>query len=167
MLGPNLLVAPVFCGEGRVDYYLPEGRWTRLLANETVSGGGWRREEHDVFSLPLLVRPGSIIPFGGGHDRPDYDYADGVVFHVFELADGTETTATIPDLDAEPALTLTSCRTGDRIVLAFSGRSDATLQVLLRGIDRVRSVSGGLTGEDPLGTLITPTHGAVEVEVTL
>jgi alpha-D-xyloside xylohydrolase len=56
MLGPDLLVAPVFSEDGEVSYYLPEGEWTRLLTGETVKGGSWKKEKHDFLSLPLLVR---------------------------------------------------------------------------------------------------------------
>jgi len=56
MLGPDLLVAPVFSEDGKVSYYLPEGEWTRLLTGEKVKGGGWKTEQHGFLSLPLLVR---------------------------------------------------------------------------------------------------------------
>jgi alpha-D-xyloside xylohydrolase len=59
MLGPDLLVAPVFSPGGEVEYYVPEGRWTRLLGGDPVDGPGWRRERHDAMSLPLLIRPGA------------------------------------------------------------------------------------------------------------
>src|SRR5690625_7866523 len=50
MLGPDLLVAPVLSADGVVEYYLPAGHWTNLLTNETVTGGGWRTEQHDFSS---------------------------------------------------------------------------------------------------------------------
>ena len=88
MLGDALLVAPVFSRDGAVDYYLPAGRWTNFLSGQVVEGGRWVREQHGFLSLPLLVRPNSIIPVGANDERPDYDFADGVTFHVFELQDG-------------------------------------------------------------------------------
>ena len=45
MLGPSLLVAPVFSEDGQVSFYLPEGRWTHLLTGEVVDGGRWRKEK--------------------------------------------------------------------------------------------------------------------------
>jgi alpha-D-xyloside xylohydrolase len=59
MLGPDLLVAPVFSEDGEVTYYIPEGDWTKLLTGETLQGGRWITEKHDVFSLPLLARSDS------------------------------------------------------------------------------------------------------------
>jgi alpha-D-xyloside xylohydrolase len=61
MLGPDLLVAPVFSEDGTVSYYLPAGKWTRLLSGETVQGGGWKTESHGFLSLPLLVRSGAAL----------------------------------------------------------------------------------------------------------
>jgi alpha-D-xyloside xylohydrolase len=66
MLGPDLLVAPVFSEDGEVSYYVPEGDWTKLLTGETLRGGRWITEKHGVLSLPLLARSGSS--FAGVYD---------------------------------------------------------------------------------------------------
>ncbi|MGP6175905.1 alpha-xylosidase [Microbacterium sp. A196] len=98
MLGGNLLVAPVFSETGEVEFYLPQGEWTSLLTGEVVQGGGWRRETHDYTSLPLYVRPGSVVPWGAREDRPDYDYHDGLTLRVFRGGSGTASvTVTAPD----------------------------------------------------------------------
>jgi alpha-D-xyloside xylohydrolase len=55
MLGPALLVAPVFDPDGEVTYYLPAGEWHNLLTGEVVNGPLWRKEKHNYFSLPLWV----------------------------------------------------------------------------------------------------------------
>jgi len=102
MLGANLLVAPVMHADHHVDYYLPEGTWTSLLTDEKSVGGNWKRETHGFLSLPLMVRPNSVIPMGKVDSRPDYDYTDGAELHVFQPADG-ELTVTIPDLSGETA----------------------------------------------------------------
>jgi len=98
MLGPSLLVAPVFSADGSVEFYLPRGEWTSLLTGETVEGGGWRRETHGFDSLPLYVRPGTALPWGARDDRPDYDYHDGLTVRVFRGGSGASAiTVTSPD----------------------------------------------------------------------
>ena len=98
MLGSSLLVAPVFSEDGGVEFYLPEGEWTSLLTGETVTGGGWRRETHGFESLPLYVRPGTVLPWGSRTDKPDYDYHEGLTLRVFPGGEGTATvTVTAPD----------------------------------------------------------------------
>lgn len=98
LLGPDLLVAPVFTASGEVDFYLPAGEWTSLLTGETVRGGRWLREQHGFDSLPLYVRGGAVLPWGARDDRPDYDYLDGLTLRVFPGGTGTASvTVTAPD----------------------------------------------------------------------
>ncbi len=98
MLGPDLLVAPVFTESGDVEFYLPAGVWTSLLTGERVEGGRWVRETHGFLSLPLYVRPGAVLPWGARADRPDYDYLDGLTLRVFAGGSGlAQVTVTTPD----------------------------------------------------------------------
>ena len=107
MMGESLLVAPIFRKDGQVQYYLPDGTWTCLLSGDTVQGGHWQTEIHDFMSLPLMVRPGTVLPMGQCDSRPDYDYLDGLELHVFQLEEGESRTVTIPDLKGQVAATFT------------------------------------------------------------
>ncbi len=100
MLGPDLLVAPVFTAEGDVEFYLPEGAWTHLLTGETVQGPGWRREVHGFDSLPLYVRPGALLPLGSDDRRPDGDWLDDLTLLSTPDTDGA--VVTVPDLEGRP-----------------------------------------------------------------
>ncbi|WP_394428258.1 alpha-xylosidase [Streptomyces sp. SGAir0957] len=95
MLGPDLLVAPVFSADGSVEFYLPEGVWTHLLTGERVQGPGWRRETHGYDSLPLYVRPGAVLPLGADERRPDGDWTEGLTLLV--APDAHDVTVTVPD----------------------------------------------------------------------
>ncbi|WP_420036732.1 alpha-xylosidase [Streptomyces sp. cg28] len=106
MLGPDLLVAPVFSADGDVEYYLPEGTWTHLLTGEHAQGPGWRRETHGFDSLPLYVRPGAVLPMGADDQRPDGDWPDGLTLLVTPDAD--DVTVRVPGhggQEASPAAT--------------------------------------------------------------
>lgn len=74
MLGPDLLVAPVFSPDGSVEFYVPEGTWTELISGKKRTGPGWFRDTFGYLDMPILVRPGARIPWGSRDDRPDYDY---------------------------------------------------------------------------------------------
>jgi alpha-D-xyloside xylohydrolase len=63
MLGPALLVAPIFDANSEVAYYLPEGEWRNLLTGEVTHGPGWRKEKHGYLSLPLWVHTGRSSPW--------------------------------------------------------------------------------------------------------
>lgn len=107
MMGESLLVAPVFHADSHVDYYLPDGLWTSLLDGRKVQGGRWQKETHDFLSLPLMVRPGTVLPMGQCDKRPDYDYTDGLELHVYQLAEGQTVVVKIPDLKGQIAATYT------------------------------------------------------------
>jgi alpha-D-xyloside xylohydrolase len=96
MLGPDLLVAPVMSAEGEVTFYLPAGVWTHLVTGEQLTGPAWVTQKHGFDSLPVLARPGSVIPFGAVSDRPDYPWADGVQLRLFAPAEGQRTRIRIP-----------------------------------------------------------------------
>jgi alpha-D-xyloside xylohydrolase len=76
-----------------------------LLTGEAVDGPGWRRETHGYESLPLLVRPGAVLPVGSRADRPDYDYLDGLTLLTNQPAAGTA--VSVPDLTGATAATFT------------------------------------------------------------
>ena len=82
------------------------GRWTNLLSGEAIKGDTWRRETHDYLSLPLMVRPNTVLPLGTVDSRPDYDYADGLELHVFAPEDG-EIVVQVPDIHGRIAATYT------------------------------------------------------------
>ncbi len=166
MLGESLLVAPVFTPEGVVDYYLPAGRWTSFLTGEVVEGGRWVRERHDFLSVPLMVRPNSVIAVGANDQRPDYDYADGVTFHVFALDDGAEATAVVPAADGGVAMSATVRREGDAIIVKAAGATQPW-SVVLRGIQDVGAVEGGVAESSAAGVGVTPDKGATSITVRI
>ncbi|MFB2600026.1 alpha-xylosidase [Herbiconiux sp. P17] len=102
LLGPDLLVAPVFRHDGVVDFYLPAGRWTSLLDGTVVDGGGWQREGHGFDSLPLYVREGAVLPLSERTDRPDHPYLDSLVLEVYSGGEAN-TTVTVIDPDGRSA----------------------------------------------------------------
>ncbi len=125
LLGDSLLVAPVFSAEGDTSYYLPAGRWTRLLDGNrdggTVSGGRWVRERHGFDSVPLLLGPDSVVPLGARDDRPDYDYTDGVTLALSQLQDGHHSTTVVPTATGEVGATFTVTRAGRTITAERAG----------------------------------------------
>ncbi len=166
MLGDALLVAPVMSADGAVDYYLPAGRWTNLLDNRVVAGGRWVRETHGYLSLPLLARPNAVIALGANAERPDYDYADGVTLHAFELQEGAPITVCVPDLAGQVALTAVVRREAGRMEVTVQGATKPW-RLLLRNVAQVVSVAGGVVSADPLGTLVTPNAGGAALTITL
>ena len=85
MLGDRLLVAPVFSAHGEVVVLHPGRHLDPLQTGATVRGPRWVREEHDFQTVPIFVRPGSVLPVGARDDRPDYAYDDDVTLRAYEF----------------------------------------------------------------------------------
>jgi alpha-D-xyloside xylohydrolase len=61
MLGPSLLVAPIFSADNKVEYYLPAGNWHHLLDGRQETGGKWLCESYGFLSLPLWTRDAELL----------------------------------------------------------------------------------------------------------
>jgi alpha-D-xyloside xylohydrolase len=166
MLGESLLVAPVFSDDNTVSYYLPTGRWTNYFTGETITGPGWVRETHDFMSLPLMVRPNSVIAVGNQQDRPDYDYGEGVTLHVYELEEGKHVSLVIPSVKGDIDMKFELKRKDGTLTVVRQGASKPW-RLLLVGIKTVKSVNGGKEESTPNGTLVTPTMKANRLRISL
>ncbi len=125
LLGADLLVAPLFRPDQTVQYYVPAGRWTRLFGDEggegeVIEGPGWRTEQHSVFSLPVLVRPGTVL-VTGPDGRPDRDLTDDLTVTVYELDDGATASARVPGPDGSGGVVFTASRSGGTVTVTRDG----------------------------------------------
>ncbi|MFJ2296739.1 alpha-xylosidase [Streptomyces sp. NPDC087894] len=149
MLGPDLLVAPVFTEDGEVEYYVPEGTWTSLLTGERVTGPAWRHERHGFDSLPLLVRDGAVLPWGADDQRPDGDWLDGLTLRVFgsgaDAGSGSgECTVTVPDLSGATAASFRVVRDGSGTRVTAEG-TDRPYRVTVEETGAAGEGSGTVT----------------------
>jgi alpha-D-xyloside xylohydrolase len=166
MLGESLLVAPVFSEDNTVSYYLPSGRWTNFFTGEIVTGPGWQRETHDFMSLPLMVRPNSVIALGNQEDRPDYDYGQDVTLQVYELGEGKQVSLVIPSVKGDMDMKFEIKRESGILTVERQGASKPW-KLLLVGIKAVKSVESGTAESTPTGTLVTPSGKANRLSISL
>jgi len=88
LLGPDLLVAPMFKPRGSRDVYLPAGGWYDYWTDRRLDGPQWIRYEAELETIPLFVRAGAVLPVG-----PDLQYAnerrwDPLSFDVYPGVNG-------------------------------------------------------------------------------
>ncbi|WP_425575986.1 alpha-xylosidase [Streptomyces axinellae] len=191
MLGDDLLVAPVFTADGSVGFYVPEGEWTHLLSGERFTGPGWRHERYSFASLPLLVRPGAVLPYGAGEERADYDWASGLTLRAYALADGVTVTTRIPGRGgtwraepggpgggapeagaAAPDTVFRTSRSGRRITVGATGAPGPWHLLLTGERAAVPEAAAGETGAVTVehtaeGTLLTAPAGTTELTALL
>ena len=106
-----------------------------------------------------------MIAVGDTDDRPDYDYAAGVTFQLYELGDGADSAAVVPTMAGEEALALQVRRSGRQITADVRGEGE--WRVLLVNVAGVEAVEGGTAEVTERGVLIRPTAGAASLVITL
>ncbi|UOQ48347.1 alpha-xylosidase [Gracilibacillus caseinilyticus] len=125
MLGDSILVAPIFNEDGIGSFYLPKGNWTHLLTGEIVEGGTWLKEKYDYFSLPLFVRPNTIIPVGTSDTTPVYDYTEKVTFKIYQLEENQTAKRTLVNATGEVIGSVSATRSGNEINIITTGIDQA------------------------------------------
>lgn len=166
MFGDSILVAPIFNKEGDVRYYLPEGTWTNYLTGAKVQGGRWISENHDFKTLPMMIKPNSLIAVGAVDNKPDYDFANDVSLHLFELADGNSAQAVVVNQSAEQELVVNVSRNGSVLEVRAEG-AGKPWNIVLRGIDRVSGVEGGSQASGANGVVVTAAAGTSSLTIQL
>lgn len=62
MVGPSLLVAPIFSGKKSRSVYLPKGEWFDFWTGERLSGGAKLEVTKPLDQIPVYVKSGSLLP---------------------------------------------------------------------------------------------------------
>ncbi len=151
MFGESLLVAPVLNAESRAEYYLPAGRWTHLLTGEEREGGRWYAEPCGYMSIPLFVRPGSVIAVGARDDSPDYDYADGIAFFAYAREDRAFTgRAEVIGPDGSPACSIELTGGDGRCAIAYRGSKPCRVVLVHAGAAKAVEGAAAETPKDGL-----------------
>jgi alpha-D-xyloside xylohydrolase len=161
MLGDALLVAPVFRPDGKVRFYVPAGAWTSLLDGSVVTGPGWVQQTHPNDSLPVLVRPGTVLPIGARHDTTDYHYADGVALHLYGVDVLGHETVRIPGTGEIADTTFIVDRRGEQLTVSKASGPKGAWSVVLPAGYEPRSITGGELD----GGTITATGDVVDIQV--
>jgi alpha-D-xyloside xylohydrolase len=159
MLGPSLLVAPVFREDGVAEYYLPAGRWTDLESGRASNGGRWCREVVGFMRIPLFARQNSLIPMAAADDRPGWNAEELLVLHCVEVAEGAEAAArVIPTSgDSRVPATFVCARRNRRITVSGNGVA-RRVRVAVRASDLVGGATPAVTNGAVVGIDV---HGLV------
>lgn len=166
MIGDSLLVVPIFDDSGVVSYYLPAGTWTHFLTGAKAEGNRWYKEYHDYMSIPLLVRPNTLLAIGTVDTKPDYDYLTNSEFHLFELEDGHEAVSRVYHPTTKAEFTLTAKRDGNVIQIIPTGNS-APWSLVLRGTTSVSNVENGTLLSHECGLRVTAINANSAIFLTI
>ena len=144
MLGESLLVAPVFSKSGEVEWYLPAGSWTNLLTKEKRQGPCWQKENHSSLSLPLWVRPSSIVLRTSRLDKPDHNWTETLVVEIYELDEAQKVERAVHGMDGSLVGMLQGERVKDTISLNLpTGIKEAKVMVYQNGLHTSHVLGSG------------------------
>jgi alpha-D-xyloside xylohydrolase len=73
MMGPSLLVAPVFAGQNERSIVLPRGNWYDFYTGEYAGNGETITIQTKLEQIPLLVKDGGIIPLLASVSKEEAD----------------------------------------------------------------------------------------------
>ena len=122
------------------------------------------RETYGYLSLPVWVRPNTVLPIGAREDIPDYDFAEDVTLHLYALEDGSTVITRLPNLRGETEVTFTTTRTGSTYSIARVGTSKPW-QVLLVGNARIADLNDATISGTPDGILVKLDQDTTAVEI--
>lgn len=166
MLGDSLLVAPVFSFGDEVQFYVPEGRWTSLIDGHVLEGPAWHTESHGFLSVPLMVRPNTLLATGVQDFRPDYDLTRDLTISVYELEDGATATCTIVDAVGNHKAEVQATRTGTLIRISTSAVLE-NWTVRLVGVTAIAGATGATIDKSGSDISLSANPRQLNLEVEL
>ena len=153
MLGPWLLVAPIYDNSGQRSVYLPAGRWIDYWTGAAYDGPANLHVDVPLDTLPLFVRGGAIIPMMPAARRIPDDMIDPLIVALYPhgttefelLEDDGGTTFACRAESARVTCSVTGHK-ARRFIFQIKHRSD---------LEHVRVLQGELTAQSQLedGTL--------------
>ena len=150
MLGPDLLVAPIYNSEGRRPVYFPQGTWIDFWTHELIEGPCTRFVEVPLDVMPLYVRGNALIPT---IDPPQYltdAPFDLVTFDAYLLGTGSFTL-----YDTDGITKITASLVDSRLEVQFEGvKQQAGFELIslagVPAIEQVRVNGAALTQQQSL-----------------
>lgn len=139
MLGPSLLVAPVFDPDGYARAYLPAGRWFDFWTGQHLAGPAWLDLQMPLDRLPLYVRDDSLLPFG-----PEQSYVGQHPWQPLEVDVRVSSQAGLHVEGESLSLEAHAVRDGDGVVVVLAGHGEFALRFLSPEVSTVE-MSGRAT----------------------
>jgi alpha-D-xyloside xylohydrolase len=83
MVGPSLLVAPIFKGQAERRVYLPAGTWYDFWTHQKIGGGKKLTVSKPLDQIPVYVKDNSLLPLATPVERIVSDTRFDVTVSVF------------------------------------------------------------------------------------
>ena len=153
MFGPSLLAAPVTTSNDSIRIYIPAGIWTDFMTHEKVQGPRYVTRKVTPNSVPVYVRPNSIIPTRTPDTNSGIGSLDNLTFTCFGLSNGTTAACEVFADGGQGSGLFTAEVAGNRITVRTKNLG-GTKHLVLSGIFNVVGLSESVPNKLSYGTSI-------------
>lgn len=153
MLGSSLMVCPVLTRNNQISVYIPAGIWTDFMTREKIRGPKYLVKNVDSDTIPVFVRPNSILVTRSSDSHYETGILDGLTFTCFELAPGSVTACEVFGEDGNTSGIIRITTGNNRITVQTSGFG-RNKRIVLSDIVNVVSVSESMPEQTQFGTMI-------------
>ena len=153
MLGSSLLVCPVLSRNNQITAYIPAGTWTDFMTREKIRGPKYLVRTIDADTIPVFVRPNSILVTRSSDLTRETGILDGLTFTCFELAPGSSTACEVFGEDGNTSGIIKVSCSGSKITVKTTGFG-RNKRLVLADIVNVVSVSESMPEQTQFGTMI-------------
>ncbi|MBR3279971.1 MAG: hypothetical protein IKG01_13885 [Lachnospiraceae bacterium] len=153
MFGPSLLAAPVTTPNDSIRIYIPAGIWTDFMTHEKVQGPRYITRKVTPNSVPVYVRPNSIIPTRTPDTNSGIGSLDNLTFTCFGLGNGTTAACEVFADGGQGSGIFTAEVAGNKIIIRTKNLG-GTKHLVLSGIFNVVGLSESVPEKMSYGTSI-------------
>ena len=153
MFGPSLLAAPVTSSNDSIRVYIPSGIWTDFMTHEKVQGPRYITRKVTPNSVPVYVRPNSIIPTRTPDTNNGIGSLDNLTFTCFGLGNGTTAACEVFANGGQGSGLFTAEVAGNKITVRTKNLG-GTKHLVLSGIFNVVGLSESVPEKLSYGTSI-------------
>lgn len=164
LLGSSIMVVPVLNAQNTASYYIPSGVWTNLLTRERIQGPCYKNVKVDRNSIPIFVRPNSVVVTTSPDVHGHSEILNNVTFSVFELENDNICAIEVFSEDARSSGVINILKKGPKITVRTKGFGQ-NKRIVLSGVKNVVSVSESMPNVSEWGTSIDFT--SQELVITL
>lgn len=122
LLGPDLLVAPLYAPGGRRQVWFPPGEWLPYRGDIPVTGPAWQPVEVPLDSAPLWLRTGTLLLTTPPTDRAgSAPFEQVTAVWVCPQTEGSRTARAVLTDEAGRRTTITVRLVDDHLIVATEG----------------------------------------------
>ncbi|WP_034449849.1 TIM-barrel domain-containing protein [Butyrivibrio sp. AE2032] len=153
MLGSSLLVSPVTTQNDNVRVYIPSGIWTDFMTHEKIQGPRYISRKASSTSVPVFVRPNSIVPTRTPDANTISGALDNLTFTCFGLSQGATAACEVFADGGKNSGIITAEVSGNKITVRTKNLG-GTKHLILSGIFNVVGLSESVPDKLSYGTSV-------------